>query len=280
MANRKRVLTALFFLGACATRNTAREPEPVRAIAQAPFVRHPAPTLASSTSSSASASIQEPLRPLAPFTLRDEQGRPIEVYPPAVPASAVVVVLHATCMEPASVCDRFGEAGRDTGWLLCPSGNATCNGEPDWHGPGAAKASFLDRAIAHLEHALPTFVDDRPGVLIGWSRGAYAARDILYAVVDQPNLTSLGGRFRGVVFIAAQVTPDAEKLRSAGISRVVMAVGEQDGARSTMVAAVARLKKMGIEARFVSLGKIGHVWPADFEARMREPIAWAGGADP
>ncbi len=45
-----------------------------------------------------------------------------------------------------------------------------------------------------------------------------------------------------------------------------------------MVSAVEGLRAGGFEARFVSLGKIGHVWPVDFEARMREPIAWAAAA--
>jgi hypothetical protein len=283
MPNRKIVLITTFVLGACATHNAAREPEPMHVSAATTppaIVANAASSV--SPSPSTSVEIEQPLRPQEPFTLRDEQGRPIEVYPPSsnAPRAPLVVVLHATCMQPASVCDWFGEAGRDIGWLVCPSGNTSCNGEPDWHGPGAEKASFLDRAVAHVEHDIPAFVDDRPGVLIGWSRGAYAARDILYTVADEPNLTSLGGRFRGVVFLAAQVTPDIAKLRAAGVSRVVMAAGEQDGARSTMVAAVARLQKKGFEARFVSLGKIGHTWPTDFDARMREPIAWAAGDGP
>lgn len=281
MAHRKKVLIVLCCLAACATRSASREQAPTPVVAAPPIARDPsAVATVPAASSMTSAPIAEPLRPTEPFTLRDEQGRPIEVYPPTVPTTAMVVVLHATCMQPSSVCDAFGPVGRDVGWLVCPSGNTTCNGEPDWHGPGAAKAAFLDRAVAHVENALPSFVDDRPGVLVGWSRGAFAARDIVYATVDQPTLTSLGGRFRGLVLIAAQVTPDPEKVRAAGISRVVMAVGEQDGARSTMVSAVALLKKHGVEARFVSLGKIGHTWPSDFEARMREPIAWAGGVDP
>ena len=32
-------------------------------------------------------------------------------------------------------------------------------------------------------------------------------------------------------------------------------------------------------ARYFSLGKIGHVWPQNFEEMMREPIAWAAETD-
>ena len=38
------------------------------------------------------------------------------------------------------------------------------------------------------------------------------------------------------------------------------------------------LDRAGIPTRFVSLGRFGHGYPADMEARMREPMAWVAGA--
>jgi hypothetical protein len=221
-------------------------------------------------------------KPTERFTIPDDQGRPIEVYPPISnePRAPFVVLLHATCMQPAWVCDWFGNAGRDAGWLVCPSGNSTCAGEPDWHGPGPEKAAFLENALRKVESSLPNFVDEQPGVLIGWSRGAFAARDILYAGIDDVQSFPLAKRFRGLVLMAAAMTPEPSKLQRAGITRVVMAAGDYDGAKSVMVSAVAALRAGGIEVRYVSLGKIAHVWPNDFEARMREPIAWAGHVRP
>lgn len=217
-------------------------------------------------------------KPTEPFTIVDDRGRPIEIYPPISdkPRAGLVVLLHATCMQPAWVCNWFGSAGRDTGWLVCPSGNSTCAGEPDWHGPGPEKAAFLENALQKVEANVSTFVDDEPGVLIGWSRGAFAARDILYAGLEDPQSFPHAQRFRGLVLMAAAMKPDPVKLKQAGIKRVVMAAGDYDGSKSTMVSAVVGLQAAGIEARYVSLGKIAHVWPNDFETRMREPIAWAG----
>ncbi|HRI69479.1 MAG TPA: hypothetical protein PK156_34850 [Polyangium sp.] len=217
-------------------------------------------------------------KPTEHFTIADDQGRPIEVYPPISnePRAPFVVLLHATCMQPAWVCDWFGNAGRDNGWLVCPSGNSTCAGEPDWHGPGPEKAGFLENALRKVEARVPTFVDEESGVLIGWSRGAFAARDILYAALDDPQSFPHAKRFRGLVLMAAAVKPDPSKLRRAGIMRVVMAAGDYDGAKSTMVSAANVLRAGGLEVRYVSLGKIAHVWPNDFETLMREPIAWAG----
>lgn len=217
-------------------------------------------------------------KPTEHFTIPDEQGRTIDVYPPIsnAPRAPFVVLLHATCMQPAWVCDWFGSAGRDTGWLVCPSGNSTCYGEPDWHGPGPQKAAFLEQALRKVEASVSTFVNDEPGVLIGWSRGAFAARDILYASLEDEQSFPHAKRFRGLVLMAAAVKPDVTKLQQVGIKRVVMAAGDYDGSKSVMLSAVAALRAGGIEARYVSFGKIAHVWPNDFEARMREPIAWAG----
>lgn len=211
--------------------------------------------------------------PKDPFTLEDDLHRSIAVYPPLEekPHAPLLVLLHATCMQPAPICDTFGHAGRETGWLVCPSGNSTCYGEPDWYGTGEAKAAFLASALTKVEARVPTFLEEGNGVLIGWSRGAYAARDILYS--ENPAVMH---RFRGLVLMAAAVTPDPAKLKKAGIHRVVMAAGDLDGSQPTMTAAVTKLKAAGLEARWVSFGKIPHVWPQDFEARMREPIAWAG----
>ncbi len=255
---------------------------PVAACSKAPPITAlppPTPTASSASPAEVFAALppeSEPVRPIDPFTIADEQGRPIEVYPPTGDASRspLVVMLHATCMQPASVCNWFGEAGRDTGWLVCPSGNGTCAGEPDWEGSGRAKAAFLERAIARVEDRVGAFVDDTPGVLIGWSRGAFAARDM---VVARRDLVSR--HFTGLVLIAAQVAPDAATLRAAGIRRVVMAAGDYDMSRPMMVGAVDALHRAGMEARYVSLGKIGHAWPADFEKTMREPIAWAAERD-
>jgi len=221
----------------------------------------------------------EPDRPLVHFSVPDEQGRPIEVYPPLSGASKapLVVVLHATCMTPASVCDAFGEAARDRAWLVCPSGNSTCYGAPDWHGAAGVKASFLEAALDKVTSRLAPFVDERPGVLIGWSRGAFAARDILYVSQTDAKHAALAKRFQGLVLLAAHVTPEAAKLRAAGITRVVMGAGDLDGSRPTMQAAVVALNKAGIVARYVSLGPIAHVWPDDFEQRMKAHIDWAAG---
>ncbi len=280
------LLTTLLF--GCASRSTP-EADPART-ASPSVVNAPSPTPTTTTVATTPTApptpeaTSEPKIPTDPFTLLDEQGRPIEIYPPLTVAkhAPIVVALHATCMQPSSVCDAFGSAGRDGSWLVCPSGNSTCAGEPDWNGPGGTKAAFLAHALSTVDAQLGALAEKHDGVLLGWSRGAYAARDMLYAQVIDNTVTPgplppLHARFRGLVLIAAAVTPSASKLRAVGIERVVMAAGDYDGSSETMKNAVKVLRVGGMEAKYVSLGKIAHVWPSDFEARMRVPIAWAAG---
>jgi len=214
-----------------------------------------------------------PLPPLSPqrVALADERGRSIEVYPPldARPSAPLVVFLHATCMDPRPVCDLVGHAGREGTFLVCPSGNDTCFGAPDWHGPAEVKSAFLTSALEKVEQRWGKYIahDD---TLIGWSRGAFAARDILYADVAR----GAASRFTSLVLIAADVTPDPVRLTKAGIRRVLFTAGDQDGARTTMQRAAAKLTAAGIPARYISLGPIGHWLPDDFDQRLSPGIAW------
>ena len=217
-----------------------------------------------------------PPPPQLPFptqrvTLADHLKRTIEVYPPTEvrPSAPLVVFLHATCMDPRPVCDLVGRSGRQGTFLVCPSGNATCFGEPDWHGTGEEKSAFLTSALDKVDQLLGKLVahDD---TLIGWSRGAFAARDILYADVA----AGAAPRFTSLVLIAADVTPDPVKLRKAGIRRVFFTAGDQDGSRGTMKRAADKLNAAGIPARYASLGPIGHWLPDDFDAHLAPGIAW------
>ncbi len=56
--------------------------------------------------------------------------------------------------------------------------------------------------------------------------------------------------------------------------RVLLAAGDWDDARPTMKLTAARLAAHGVAARFVGLGPIGHVLPADLGRVMKDALAW------
>jgi predicted esterase len=150
--------------------------------------------------------------------------------------------------------------------MVCPGGNVGCGDNFDWKGDGERKAVHLDAASEEVRASWPELVA-APGedVLVGFSRGAFVARDVAYA---RP------GRYKGLVLIGAALMPDPKRLLASGVRRVVLASGDYDGARSTMIRAAAKLKLGGVDTRFVSTGRIHHQLPHDLAKILAPHIAW------
>jgi predicted esterase len=194
------------------------------------------------------------------------------VYPPSPRAlgsgssAPVVTMLHGMCSEPAATCELGRTAATAVGWFVCPTGNASCGDAADWTGRGETKAAFLDQSLAALDQAYGPFVARGSGdVLIGFSRGAFVARDVAYV---RPN------RWVGLVLLGAAMVPDAARLKASGIRRVVLGAGDFDGARPTMLKAAAVLSRAGLPTRFVSLGPIYHALPRDLDRILADALEW------
>jgi pimeloyl-ACP methyl ester carboxylesterase len=175
-----------------------------------------------------------------------------------------ILVLHGACMAAESTFDRLERALPAGLAPAAPSGNARCqDGSLDWVGTGTEKAAALDVALADAAPA--------DNVLVGFSRGAFVARDVALA---KP------GRFSGLVFIGASMQLDVAALRAAGVRRVVLASGELDSAYASMRRNRDALDRGGIEARFVSLGRVYHTLPSDAGERLRAAMAWVAETTP
>lgn len=248
--------------GPGASARAAPSPRPPAAPAAAAAIT-PAPT--------ASGSPAAPL-PESRRLLHTSAGNRVFAYPPLAaraPAAPypVVLMLHGMCSDPALTCDFWSDAGREGSWLVCPAGNSRCGDYDDWKGTAEEKATSLDQALEAVDRAFGAgAVTHAEGdVLIGFSRGAFVARDVAYA---RP------GRFRGLVLLGASMMPDAARLEASGIRRVVMGAGDHDGARPMMQRAARALDAAGIPARYVSLGRIPHALPDDLGDILRRELAW------
>ncbi len=200
----------------------------------------------------------------------------VRVIPPTSSgdeAPAVLTMLHGMTSSPKRTCARVASAAEAGMVVVCPTGNVDYgDGTADWAGDAGAKAAHIDRALtAALAPLSLAPAAERGDVLMGFSRGAFVARDIAY---ERP------GRWAGLVLIGAALVPDAEKLRTSGIRRVVLASGDFDGAKRTMLAARGKLCAAGIPARFVSLGPVWHALPEDTMQRLEGALAWARGGGP
>jgi len=86
-------------------------------------------------------------------------------------------------------------------------------------------------------------------------------------------------RYPRVILIGARIQPNAERLRAAGVERLLLAAGEWDMMRGHMAGRARALSRRGFPAVFQSLGAVGHAFPADFPALLRRALAWTAGQD-
>lgn len=213
--------------------------------------------------------------PKGPVYLDDERGTPNVLAYPARRASASprppVVMLHGMCDEPEWECPHFASATTDHGFLVCPRANLRCDGGGSiWSGDPRFAAS-IEASIARVAADYPDHVDASASrTLIGFSLGAIRA-------VELANTGD--GRWRSVIAIGAKVYPRAERLRRAGVQRIVLAAGDHDMMKWHMVGEAKKLARAGFPVAFMSMGKVGHTFPKDLEARMKRALAWAGGDD-
>ncbi|MFO0549542.1 MAG: hypothetical protein U0271_14210 [Polyangiaceae bacterium] len=180
----------------------------------------------------------------------------------------LVTTLHGACWEAAPTCEALRDALPSGFAMACPTGNAVCRGGGnDWVGDVDEKTAQLDSQVDAVRRELDSVGSaGSPNVIMGFSRGAFVARDVALA---HP------GRYTALVLIGAATSPDPEKLKLAGIRKVVLASGEYDSAAKTMQSAAVKLNARGLPARYVSLGRVWHALPPDSGKRLAAAIDWA-----
>ncbi len=218
---------------------------------------------------------EPPPLPNGPIYLNDARGTPNVLAYPARKASAAprppAVMLHGMCDEPEWECPHFASATTDRGFLVCPRANLRCEGGGSIWSADPRFAASIEASIARVAAEYPAHVDAGGGrTLIGFSLGAIRAVDLA---------NSGGGKWRSVIAIAAKVYPRAEALRRAGVERIVLAAGDHDMMKWHMVGEAKKLARAGFPVAFMSMGKVGHTFPKDMNARMSRAMAWASGDD-
>ncbi|HKQ70690.1 MAG TPA: hypothetical protein VJT73_15195 [Polyangiaceae bacterium] len=198
------------------------------------------------------------------------EERPVLVYAPALAngeRKPVIAMLHGMCDTPENECSAFQSAATSAGFLVCPRANGSCNnGGAIWRGSPEVKRALIDASFEAISTEFGLAAEtDRDATLIGFSQGAYLALDVV---------NRGAGPWSNLILIGASVEPDARALRRAGIRRVLLAAGDFDGARPTMQRTARRLARAGFEAKFSSLGPVGHQFAFDMDAWMKDALAW------
>lgn len=192
-------------------------------------------------------------------------------YPPADASAphAPIVYLHGMWATPEDSCPLLEHAATARGFLVCPRGNAPSPPEGRmWTGTYATVAPSVHAALATASALSPGELDrNASGTLVGYSNGAYFAAEI---AMHEP------GRWTGLVLLSMRLDLDAERLRAAGVRRVVLAAGDRDGSYDAMRAQAEHLAASGLPTRFMSLGAVGHELPVPpgIDTTLEEALTW------
>ena len=177
----------------------------------------------------------------------------------------VFVYLHGIAGGPERGCAEFAHSVPTYGWLVCPHANVREGQRYSWGGSLSAQWAVVQDALAQV--AEEPEVDPRaPVVLLGFSQGAYVAAQLVTAY---PN------KIRAVLFVGANVRPNKDALGKAGVKKVGFAAGLYDGTHAYLNESARQLEQGGYPAQFRSLGRVGHTYVGDAQARAIDSlVSW------
>ena len=207
--------------------------------------------------------------PSSPLVLR-EGGVETMAYPPATNAETrplTVVYLHGMRGRAENGCPWFRAGASEQGWLVCPEAiEPQPDGSWSWGADVFKQAPIVQGA---LRAARANGASNEPGIAVGFSQGSYVALDLVKARLAQ---------FRGLVLLGAELHPNAQTLRDAGVVRIALGAGQRDHvAYASLVEEAKRLSNEGIETRFFDLGPVGHTYAVEDTTILNDAIAFAGG---
>jgi predicted esterase len=216
-------------------------------------------------------SVRRVERPVAGALFAEERTRPgAWVYAPRESSERrITVMLHGMCDEPEYECPYFVDAVTHGSWLVCPRARLRCDGGGSiW--PFESFERDIEASVTRASASYPGEIDAASRTLVGFSLGAIRGMDLAH---------SGAGRWRSVVLIGAKIHPDAARLRAAGVERLLLVAGDYDMMKWQMAGEARRLVRQDYPAAFMSLGKIGHWFPKDFDERLARGLAWVHGDD-
>ena len=187
------------------------------------------------------------------------------VFPPddATAAAPVTVFLHGMCDTPENECPYFRRAVGRRGWLVCPRAPVACGGGSKWGGKG--DAALIEAAVQRLVTRYPDRVVTSDRTVIGFSQGAFVAAELLQHG-EQP--------YRYALLMAGKVPVVPARVLRGGALRVLLSAGDRDGSSAFMQDAARRLARGGVDARYFSLGNVGHSFAADMDTWLDGALAW------
>jgi len=208
-------------------------------------------------------------RHTGPFEVPFGEGRTAFVLAPrsrTAPAR-LIAMMHGVCMTPGYTCGSWSETATSVGFLVCPTGNATCDpgmgGGPTWEEPFADMDADLERSISAAFEAFPGEFDRSGAILAGFSRGAYMA--VVFAMRHP-------GRWPFLILNEADVELTVPMMRYAGVRAVALIAGEWGAQIAGERKTFETMSRQGYPIRLWAMPKAGHFYSTNIESIMREAI--------
>lgn len=184
----------------------------------------------------------------------------------------IAVMLHGMCGAPENECPAFAKAFTKRGFLVCPRATLSCaGGGSTWAARG--RVELVEAAIQSVATRFPGRMDTAQRTLVGFSLGAFVANELSNA---DP------ARWQRVILLSAKIAPNPSRLVKLGAPRMLLGAGDYDLSQMHMRKATRALERAGVDAVFVSLGRVGHQFAVDMDGWMDSALEWLtrGGAAP
>lgn len=217
----------------------------------------------------ASPGATEPPRSVGPLQVPFLGARRAFVVPAAAGRAPhrLIAMLHGVCNPPSYACGQWSHAASLHGVLVCPTGNAICTtespGAPTWDESFAKIDEDLERAIAKVSDRFPGETTREGAILVGFSRGAYAA-----AIIAARH----AGRWPFLILNEADTELSLPMLRQGKVRAVALIAGEWGSQVKGERKNADDLTKKGYPIRLWVMPKAGHHYSANIDDIMSEAI--------
>jgi hypothetical protein len=206
---------------------------------------------------------------IGPFEAPMMPGRTVwYALPRPLDEHRLVAHIHGQCGGPSYACGNWIDAGTERGFMVCPTGNEHCNspiGPPMWDESFTLMDQDLERGITVAQGKVDGGISRDDSVLTGFSRGGWAAIDI---VRMHP------GRWPYLVLVEADVTINKPYLEAAKVRAVAMIAGEWGTELPGEKKSVDDMKAAGYPAELFVMPKTAHLYSTNIDDVMRQALAF------
>jgi predicted esterase len=188
--------------------------------------------------------------------------------PRALDEHRLIATLHGQCGAPSYACGTWIDAGTELGYMVCPTGNEHCTspiGPPMWDESFVLMDQDLERGISIAQKKLDGGIARDDEVLVGYSRGGWAAIEII---------SYKPGRWPYLILIEADVTIKKTYLDACKVRAVAMIAGEHGTELPGEQKSVDALKAAGFPAEMFVMPNTAHLYSANIDDVMRHALAF------